>query len=772
MPQMKRRHFLQFAGAAAASVGLSQLNVMHHVVPQGDRYARVLAQGTPRKLALLVGINNYSVSQAGWRPLQGCVNDVDMQKELLVHRFGFNSSDVLTLTDADATREGIIAAFEAHLIAQARPGDVVVFHYSGHGSRVVDPNPLAGEPLNSTFVPIDSPLPPGYETERVEVNDIMGQTLFLLMQSLQTEQVTVVLDSCHSGGGKRGVLTTRARDGADVFQNIHPSTVELETQDRLRSQLGLSPDEVAELRAQGIAKGVVISSATKDQLAVDASFSGFSAGAFTYLMTQYLWQQTADEPVEGTIANLNRITRRVAGDISNILQEPEFEENRPPELASAPIYFTTRQAPAAEAVVVGAEGDTLDLWLGGISPSGLETVNEAIFMAFDASGQPAGHVQVRSRDGLRATAQMIDGPRSLSPSGLFLQEQIAGVPEDLKLRIGLDPALDNRAIAEAALAEIPRLEVKTDDTDVDYLFGPMTPAYEAQQSDLVGEIPASGSLGLFLPGQDVLPNSFGAPGESIADAASRLRSKFSVLLASRLLKVLVNPGTSRLNVVASMRPVEGGNSVASAAPLTVRGQRSITDDESAAPAAIPENLPADASRLPVGTVVELEVQNNEAEDLYIGIIVIDASGGMTVLFPTNWDAPIAAALVSPGQTLKLPDPSRDNFRLRLVEPTGIVEVLVIASKFELRDALRALGDIASTRGVSRGSALSQDDTVLSVVDSLLGDLDGGTRGTRGGTRGPAAGRNFAQEYMGSNTRSIGNDSLAAFSLAFELYAPE
>lgn len=53
---------------------------------QGNKYAKVLAQNTPRKLALLVGINQYP----GALELQGCVNDVKLQQELLIHRFGFN----------------------------------------------------------------------------------------------------------------------------------------------------------------------------------------------------------------------------------------------------------------------------------------------------------------------------------------------------------------------------------------------------------------------------------------------------------------------------------------------------------------------------------------------------------------------------------------------------------------------------------------------------------------------------------------------------------
>ncbi len=67
MSHHSRRHFLQFAGSTLATLGISQLNIQR----QAESYGKVLAQSTPRKLALLVGINEYST-----QPLRGCVNDL------------------------------------------------------------------------------------------------------------------------------------------------------------------------------------------------------------------------------------------------------------------------------------------------------------------------------------------------------------------------------------------------------------------------------------------------------------------------------------------------------------------------------------------------------------------------------------------------------------------------------------------------------------------------------------------------------------------------
>ena len=302
MSNIKRRHFLQFSASTLATLGLSQLDIMQ----QGERISQVLAQSTPRKLALLVGINEYS---APIPPLKGCINDVMLQKELLIYRFGFKPEDIRILTDKQATRQGILTAFEEHLIKQAKPGDVVLFHFSGHGSQVEDRDHDPPDGLNSTFVPIDSELPPGYPIAGGPVQDIMGHTLFLLMSALKTDNVTVVLDSCHSGGGTRGNLRVRSRDGGSLLQ---PSPAELDYQQQWLGKLGLSQQQFIELRRKGVAKGVVIASAKREQYAADASFDDFYAGAFTYLLTQYLWQQSGNEPVNRAIVNVARNTKYLA----------------------------------------------------------------------------------------------------------------------------------------------------------------------------------------------------------------------------------------------------------------------------------------------------------------------------------------------------------------------------------------------------------------------------------------------------------------------------
>jgi uncharacterized caspase-like protein len=98
--------------------------------------------------------------------------------------------------DIKPTRQGILEAFEGHLIEQAKPGDVVVFHYSGHGFQVKDPEPINASPYTGTISPADTLDP--------QSGDIMSRSLFLLLSALETDNVTTILDSCYAAAGIRG----------------------------------------------------------------------------------------------------------------------------------------------------------------------------------------------------------------------------------------------------------------------------------------------------------------------------------------------------------------------------------------------------------------------------------------------------------------------------------------------------------------------------------------------------------------------------------------
>ena len=88
--------------------------------------------GAGRKLALLVGINEYRLAQAA--TLNGCVNDVEkLMKPALVAHGGFKADDVTVLTDAQATRARFVE--ELRRLQRTRPSPMRWwFYFSGHSS--------------------------------------------------------------------------------------------------------------------------------------------------------------------------------------------------------------------------------------------------------------------------------------------------------------------------------------------------------------------------------------------------------------------------------------------------------------------------------------------------------------------------------------------------------------------------------------------------------------------------------------------------------------
>jgi hypothetical protein len=742
MPNLKRRHFLQAAGSTLAAIGLSQLDIRR----QGDRYARALAQTTPRKLALLVGINQYA---GGVTPLRGCLTDVRMQRELLVHRFGFNPADILTLEDRAATRQNLLDAFESHLIDQAQPGDVVVFHFSGHGSLVRDPDPIpaqfeALQGYNGTMLPYDARLNlPGNQ-----VNDIMGKTLFLLMANLKTDQVTVMLDSCHSGGGTRGDLIMRAVEARLALGGAEPSDAELAVQERWRAQLGWSPAQLKTARSKGIAKGVALGSAQANQLAADATFGGgmgqFYAGAFTYALTRYLWQQPSSLPLDRVFVDLARSTRDVARS-AQIVQSPIYEVEPGRNFGQEPLFFSRPQTPAAEAVVVGTEASgEVKFWLGGVSSQSLAAFESgAIFSVVDGQGHEIAQVEQTRRVGLEGYGTLTGDSRTQITPGQLLRERVRGVPTDLALRVGLDDSLGAElGEVRSQLTTFNRIEPVAVDGSQNphYLLGRMTEqALAIATAEAVRDVGQLGSIGLFTPGLVAIRASFGEPGEPIAAALQRLNPTLKLLLAGQVLRPVLNSDTSNLNVDVVVQQMDDALAVGRSAS---RGSQA---------GVVAQRLEGAMSALRSGSEIVVTVTNGEPRNLYVAVLAIGSSGSMTVLHPTDWDSPESEPLLEPGQGLDIPrqalprNPSRDYcanpseaFHLCL-SGAGYAEILTLVSTRPLRDALRGLQQIAAANNTRSGDPMGlQNDDPVNVIDTLLGDIDRTTRSeitVRGGVRG-------------------------------------
>src|SRR5882724_893577 len=226
----------------------------------------------PNKLALLVGINNYKYPDR-ISSLAGSINDVEDMRQILIGKFQFPPENILVLKDAQATHAGIISAIQTHLIAKAQPGDIVVFHYSGHGSQMKDVTGKMISGIDQTIVPYDSRDPSG------KVFDIPGAELhpLLLQLAAKTKNLTFILDSCHSGSLVRGA-TVRAIEGDKRTPPPLPSYVAAATR-------GLGPVAADDEKSPAFAS---IAAATSKENAFEHFSEGKEHGALTYFLTRQL----------------------------------------------------------------------------------------------------------------------------------------------------------------------------------------------------------------------------------------------------------------------------------------------------------------------------------------------------------------------------------------------------------------------------------------------------------------------------------------------------
>ncbi len=694
---MKRRHFFQAASTTLATLGVSQLQLQY----QSLRYAKVLAQPTRRKRALLVGVNQYPDSQR-FLDLYGCATDAEMQRQLLIHRFGFHPSDIVVVSDDSdlkPTRDNILTTFEDHLIKPTKPGDVVVFHFSGHGSRVIDPEPADDDDLNSTFVPGD------IDGDTNTVDDIMGRTLFLLMSALDTDNVTAVLDSCYAGGGTRGSLRIRAADGGKIFQ---PSDRELNYQDRWLSKLeatqGIDRTEFLKRREIGVAKGVVIAAAQRDQEAADVTFDGFDAGAFTYLMTQFLWQQT--DSLSSTISRVRSDVRKLSGQIPLIdTQEISIaatDGSRELSAADA-MYFVAddEQSTPAEAVVTSAESGEATIWLGGVHPDVISTFSRGSTLTAADNAEAA--LVIAERQGLFAKVTTAD---ALSANTL-LRETARVIPTDLTLTIGIDPSLaaDANQIAEringwphmqAAVARSNGLY----DTEVHLILSKMTAAYRQQLPQQSG-LPPENTIGLFDQGlTQWIPDSFKAAETPLQSILNELFPNLRAHLAARFMRVSLNAGSSQLAIQTQVDNLDTQAVVTTAA--SGRASGSLLGDEY-------------TSQVEVNQRLQISLTNQDTVALNVAIVGIEPSGQFKVLLPTNVSS---MAVLSPGQTKLFPAPADQNDMF--LEIPGFYSVMVLASRQPFTRTLKGLDAIANG---TRLPEVTDPDEEISGLNGLLEGFD-------------------------------------------------
>lgn len=721
---LKRRAFLKQTGTALAALGLSEAGLSL----LADRYQQALAQPTRRKLAVLVGINQYPESVCDYVPtrgaaLNGCMTDVELQQELLVYRFGFQPSEIVTLIDQAATRQNIEAALMA-IAQQAAAGDLVLFHFSGLGSQIR----LEGSEsqFQNSLVPIDGTLP---TPENPVIHDLMQDTLGLLLRSIATDQVITVLDAGYTrlGRSTQGNLRIRSRPDAPMGA-IDPA--ELALQEQLSQQTRISQSQITKQWQTGQLPGIILQASTANRIAAEAQWSGFSAGLFTYALTQQLWWST---PATTLWVSFNQAAGSVK-QTTGVEQQPVIG-GQTAQKQTVPVIDLSGEVGSDGVIRAIDEDGKAQVWLAGLPAVVLENAGTSLLSVASLPASPQPLLQLRTREGLIFKARGVGSEAAYAlQAGQLVQEAVRVLPRNIGLTIALDASLERieRVDATSAFSAIPRVSsVIAGEQPADFLFGKMQPASLLAASlpsspDAVQDVPtspdsspetSSSGYGLFYPGRNAIPNTLIQNVEAVKTAVHRITPQLKTLLALKLLRLTQNQGSSRLGVRALLETVAPQERLI-LQQETVRAQRKLPVSK------VATLLMAEGSAtLPIGSQVQYRLYNYSDQPIYFVLIGLDTKGNALIFCPAGASSPggLSAAQPTPipsGETVIVPQPNAADWLVQ--PPLGLIETHVICSRAPLMQTYQILE--AEMRSKTSAGQVAMLSNPLDVVQAVLQDL--------------------------------------------------
>ncbi len=186
--------------------------------------------------ALLIGIDRYEPNRY-YKDLKGCVRDIDLVDEYVRNTLKVPKEQIWKLTspfeetsslsgirsarkEVKPTYGNIVQAFK-EITDKVQPKEQVYIHYSGHGGRAVTIYPeLEGEKRQDEgIVPMDIGSLDGRYLRDIEIATLLKRI---------TDKgciLTVIFDSCHSGGATRGDCAIRGHENIDRTERNQDSLV-------------------------------------------------------------------------------------------------------------------------------------------------------------------------------------------------------------------------------------------------------------------------------------------------------------------------------------------------------------------------------------------------------------------------------------------------------------------------------------------------------------------------------------------------------------------
>jgi hypothetical protein len=589
----------------------------------------------PTKLALLVGIDEYKYISN----LRGAVNDVRNMKALLVESFGFPDDEehIRVLTNDGATREAIIKSIEEHLIAKASKDSIVVFHYSGHGSQLKDANDGdETDGWDETLVAHDS----GHQDPHPN-RDITDDELNALLGKLtdKTPNVTLILDSCHSGTAVRGsgLARTAAPDMRPPPKRERTFTSGTRGARQSENSLRLEDSRYA-----------LISGSAAEELSYELLVDGQPYGAMTWHLTDQIRRV-------GAQATYRDIMDVVKAQVSAKypVQHPQLEGPGEDQF----VFNDKSLVPAPSVLASPAGGKWVTLAAGqvhGVTKGSIYEVYPAGTKSFGVNEKSIARVEVSAVDITTSTAKVIQGKVTQPASRAVEREHYW---PDVALSIYFQDLERSKTLQQirAKLLEYKHIgQVKTD-SGYDLLLREKNGFIVTEAGD---------------------PTEI-SPRVSVTDSDAVSRVVKQVTHWAMWFNTLgIDNQQPELGVEFELKVAEGARESA----------RQLADRE--------VNL-----TLSEGELFAIEITNKSQQKLYIALLDLSSDGSVAVVYPAGGQQ----EFVAPGQTwskrfkTSVPE-GRDSVRdvLKLIATTNFADF-----SFLNKEAVPRGPELAETRGRSR-----------------------------------------------------------------------
>lgn len=758
---MKRRQFLMQTAHMLAAIELAEFFGFGEVDTRqvGRRWQAMAANTTGRRMALLVGINRYSSSGQTISNLVGCHQDIELQRQLLQHGFGFPAGNITTVLDESATGDRLDAELQ-RLAILLKPEDSLVLHFSGYGTQLlVDGDTEA-----------DSTDPGESRTERaIVMADAIAVSLLDLsdrLRSLPTNNVITTIDASYT-------LPTSCRQ--DVRSRVLPPSVVTHPE---LSAIAPQAQPKAKKQRRDPASRPVIITYDPSGLSTERRWSDFDAGVLTYVLTQSLWHLGNTSNWNSALAMaVERIEQSLGSSPSLYTQNHQTIEPWTSSAIDTGIIPTT--PPSTIGSIISQNFDRsgdLELWLGGLPPTVLSSYAAGSVVTVDRSSialptmQPPAKLTPQApptsasqtdseiaatpnpsaetsgenqKQDDRSTWLRVDRDRGLRRTAHPLQptteslidrpifEVVRVIPRSVQLGVALEPHLSRieRVDATSALSGLRGIEAITgSDREADCWFG-CTTNCDVVASDSSPDKSAT-------PNADRSANSIESgtnwrkrytllafdrqpifdcplePDEAIKRTIRRLQPRLQDLRAFKILAATENTTVSMLKVrltygLAQTDPTEPD-----------RGLRR-TIQTAAISTPLTRNRDHSALELPAGSRIQYRLENLSDQPLFFVLVRLDACGRLTI--PDTNERIIRARNV-------LTVPERPEATAWNVErDPGLVRLFAILSDRPFRQTRDSLA-----RNHATGSRdLSREPEALDlsgeVAEALVADLDSASR---------------------------------------------